>query len=500
MKNHGMLTLMIAVGAIVIIGGPARAELARVSRHAARSRVQGSGDEKSDEAGRDESASGEKRNAAKTTESATPRKTGTKKGDASRRHLMRMKLDIPEPIVDWQPISYREPVASHLCVAQREDPEYIVVPRGTRNVALHKPVRSSWPDPIMGELSYVTDGQKAGTAGDHVYLGPGEQWVQIDLGETCRIYKILMWHTLRPYHVYHDVVVMVSEDKEFEKGRKILFNNDWDNSLGFGKGIERGLYIDSHQGKLIDGGGVKGRYVRLYSNGNYQNVINHYVEVEVYGKPEPPEDMMKLKLDLPKPYYNWPPTLTPGIYDEVPALARPPFGRDHPKYIKVPEGTRNVARGKPAEASSTPIVGKVSQVTDGIKGGYEQEEWVILRPGEQWVQIDLQRTHLIYKILVWHCFGDARVYHDVVVQVSNDPDFSEEFKTLFNNDCDNSLGLGVGMERGEYIESHQGKLIDAGGVKGRYVRLYSNGNTSNKLNHYVEVEVYGKPVGANRSH
>jgi hypothetical protein len=31
-------------------------------------------------------------------------------------------------------------------------------------------------------------------------------------------------------------------------------------------------------------------------------------------------------------------------------------------------------------------------------------------------------------------------------------------------------------------------------VKGRYVRLYSNGNTSNDLNHYVEVEVYGTPV------
>ena len=44
-----------------------------------------------------------------------------------------------------------------------------------------------------------------------------------------------------------------------------------------------------------------------------------------------------------------------------------------------------------------------------------------------------------------------------------------------------------------YIETYQGKLIDAKGVKGRYVRLYSNGNTTNKLNHYIEVEVLGKP-------
>ena len=27
-----------------------------------------------------------------------------------------------------------------------------------------------------------------------------------------------------------------------------------------------------------------------------------------------------------------------------------------------------------------------------------------------------------------------------------------------------------------------------------YVRLYSNGNTTDKLNHYIEVEVFGKPA------
>ena len=45
-----------------------------------------------------------------------------------------------------------------------------------------------------------------------------------------------------------------------------------------------------------------------------------------------------------------------------------------------------------------------------------------------------------------------------------------------------------------YIETHFGKLIDAKGVKGRYVRLYSNGNTTNKFNDYIEVEVFGKPA------
>jgi hypothetical protein len=45
-----------------------------------------------------------------------------------------------------------------------------------------------------------------------------------------------------------------------------------------------------------------------------------------------------------------------------------------------------------------------------------------------------------------------------------------------------------------YVETHEGKLIDAKGITGRYVRLHSRGNTDNEFNHYIEVEVYGKAV------
>ena len=43
------------------------------------------------------------------------------------------------------------------------------------------------------------------------------------------------------------------------------------------------------------------------------------------------------------------------------------------------------------------------------------------------------------------------------------------------------------------IEVAEGKLFDPNGAKGRFVRLSSKGNTTNDLNHYVEVEVYGLP-------
>jgi hypothetical protein len=64
---------------------------------------------------------------------------------------------------------------------------------------------------------------------------------------------------------------------------------------------------------------------------------------------------------------------------------------------------------------------------------------------------------------------------------------------VFNNDLDNSSGQGVGQDM-HYVETSEGKLIDAKGVQGRFVRSYSKGNTNNDLNHYIEVEVYGKPV------
>jgi hypothetical protein len=86
----------------------------------------------------------------------------------------------------------------------------------------------------------------------------------------------------------------------------------------------------------------------------------------------------------------------------------------------------------------------------------------------------------------------------VVVQVSDDPKFAKGVKTIFNNDFDNTCGLGKGKNL-EYVEDYRGKLMDAKDAKGRpargrYVRLYSNGSTADDMNRYIEVEVYGKPV------
>jgi hypothetical protein len=193
-----------------------------------------------------------------------------------------------------------------------------------------------------------------------------------------------------------------------------------------------------------------------------------------------------LKIQLPKPMFIGTPKniRTPNL--------EPITGRPRGPFL-VPVGTVLLSAGKPVRSSDMePVIGELSFVTDGKKSG-EDGYYVELGPGLQWVQIDLGNPESLAAIVVWHYHSQARVYRDVVVQVSDDKDFINGVTTLFNNDHDNTSGLGVGKDK-EYIETYEGKLVDAKGVKARYVRLYSGGNTSNDMNHYVEVEVYGIPA------
>jgi len=196
----------------------------------------------------------------------------------------------------------------------------------------------------------------------------------------------------------------------------------------------------------------------------------------------PQPRMVPLELTLPKAMFdgtgkNIPSSPYLETYNPKP---RPP--------LMVPEGTVNVSRGKPVTSSDAePVVGEVRFIANGDKEG---ADFVELGQGRQWVQIDLKERLAIHGIAVWHYHGEARAYHDMVVQVAGDPDFIENVRTVYNNDYDNSSGLGIGKDM-EYIEDYRGRLIATGGTQGRYVRLYSKGNTSNDQNHYVEVEVYG---------
>ena len=159
-----------------------------------------------------------------------------------------------------------------------------LAPEGTKNVALHKPVKSTDEEPIIGEIAMITDGDKEAADGSFVELGPFSQHITIDLGAAHNIYALLVWHYHKQPRVYFDIIVQISNDPDFIENVKTIFNNDEDNSSGHGVGKDM-HYVETAEGKLIDAKGIEGRYVRLYSNGNTNNDLNHYIEVEAYGKP-----------------------------------------------------------------------------------------------------------------------------------------------------------------------------------------------------------------------
>lgn len=204
-------------------------------------------------------------------------------------------------------------------------------------------------------------------------------------------------------------------------------------------------------------------------------------------KREPPPGMVEIKIPLPKPMY-----VGPNVQLNLPNLERTYPSRADSIFF-APVGTTNVALGKAVTSSDAqPVVGEFQLLTDGVADDLA-EDFVELAPGRQWVQIDLGAVQRIEKIALWHHHKLFGVYHDVIIQVSDDPEFKTGVTTLYNNDHDNSSALGAGGDPA-YIETNHGRVVAGKGTKARHVRLWSNGNTNNDMNHYCEVQVYGTSV------
>ena len=198
------------------------------------------------------------------------------------------------------------------------------------------------------------------------------------------------------------------------------------------------------------------------------------------------EDKEVLALKLPAPTLKGTPEDLPvgPNLEPLPEKPRPPF-------LTV-KGVKNVAVGKPVISSVKPFSGELSQVTDGKKEAFDYDA-VEMKKGTQYVQVDLGEPYAIHAIVMWHDHRYIQVMHDVIVQVSDDPEFKNNVTTVFNNDVDNSSGLGVGTDR-EYFETHEGRIVEAKGVKGRYVRGYTKGSSLSALNCWQEIEIYALPA------
>ncbi len=212
---------------------------------------------------------------------AWPAPAGAQTPAAKTQKLVPLPIVLPQPVFEGTPQNLRVPNLEKPRYKAREP---FLAPEGVTNVARRKKVTSSDMAPIIGDLAMITDGDKSGEEGSYVELGPGKQWVQIDLGAPYEIYAVLFWHFHNMPRVYFDVIVQLADDAAFTKNVRTVFNNDHDNTSGLGAGTDMN-YVETSEGRLVDAKGAIARYVRLYSNGSNANELNHYVEVEVFGRP-----------------------------------------------------------------------------------------------------------------------------------------------------------------------------------------------------------------------
>lgn len=199
----------------------------------------------------------------------------------NNKDLVPIDIKLPKPMFIGTPQNMQVPNLENPLGKLR--PAFLA-PKGTKNVALGKPVASTDEEPIIGEISMITDDDREASDGSFVELGPFTQYITIDLGSKHDIYAIVLWHFHKQPRVYFDIIVQVANDSDFITNVRTIFNNDHDNSSGQGVGNDM-HYVETAEGKLIDAKGVQARYVRCYSNGNTNNDLNYYIEVEVYGKP-----------------------------------------------------------------------------------------------------------------------------------------------------------------------------------------------------------------------
>jgi hypothetical protein len=207
---------------------------------------------------------------------------------------------------------------------------------------------------------------------------------------------------------------------------------------------------------------------------------------------KPTGRMVPLVLKLPEAAFK-------GTRPDSKENAANPFVEPYPDKprppMMVPAGLMNLAAGpavKLTTSDKNATTEGLAKVTDGNKDANE-DAILLLRKGTQWVQLDFGDAREIFAVVIWHAHDLwTKIFRDVVVQVADDANFTANVRTLFNNDRDNSSGLGAGTDL-EYYETREGKLINAKGVKGRYLRCYTRGSTENALNQYTEIEVYGRP-------
>lgn len=267
------------------------------------------------------------------------------------------------------------------------------------------------------------------TAANVATLSNGS-YIQFDLGSEQMVDSLRVWHRYDEGQRYNGIVWELSTDPTFASNVTRVFNNDFANVQARGAG-RSAVYSETASGKVVEFSPSKARYLRLYQGGNAQAATKDWVEVQLYEAAN----------------------LANGL--------RPTFGNG---------GTLTGWR-----------------VTDGII----DSNLTIDIGTTQYLTFDLGSEKSINALQVWRNWAGGRTFRDVVYQISNDPTFATNVTTVYNNDANNSLGLGTGSSS-EFAETGGGHLVSFTPVQGRYVRLYSNGSSAGVNNEYAEVKVFGR--------
>ena len=103
--------------------------------------------------------------------------------------LVPVPIEVPKPGYEGTPVNFSK-VPNLEKAAFKRGP--FLAPPGVKNIALNKKGTASDMEPVMGDLTMITDGDATQVDDNYVELGPGTQWVQIDLAYTQEIYGVLV--------------------------------------------------------------------------------------------------------------------------------------------------------------------------------------------------------------------------------------------------------------------------------------------------------------------
>ena len=111
---------------------------------------------------------------------------------AEKNEKVKLEIEKPKDAYGNSVNCLLAPAEIMLRLEKRGEPPPVMVPAGTKLLSRGTPVTSSDKNILIGTLDLVTNGDKEALQWKRVELGPGVQWVQIDLGKTAQIAAVAL--------------------------------------------------------------------------------------------------------------------------------------------------------------------------------------------------------------------------------------------------------------------------------------------------------------------